>query len=76
MFNFLNRNKIVEKSLNCVNIVENFKHVEPLMEYFKKETGIDFENKKEIIRTKTSRGIGCGGLGAIEHRGQHNRRSV
>ncbi len=52
MFNFLNRNKIVEKSLNCVDIVENFKHVEPLMEYFKKETGIDFENKKEIIRTK------------------------
>jgi chemotaxis protein methyltransferase CheR len=51
MFGFF-RKKQKEEIKETPAVVENFDDVEDLITYFKKETGLDFFNKKEITKNK------------------------
>ncbi len=51
MFGFFKKKQKKEKKEVAI-LVENFEDVEDLITYFKSETGLDFFNKKEIIKNK------------------------
>ncbi|MDQ7044230.1 MAG: CheR family methyltransferase [Sulfurimonas sp.] len=53
MFDFFKVQKVrVEEKK--VTIKEDFQNIDPLCEYFKKETGIDFENQKVVLKSKVA----------------------
>ncbi len=51
MFNFFKKKPKIEIEKKYA-IIESFEDIEELITYFKKETGIDFFNKKQIIKNK------------------------
>lgn len=53
MFGFFKKQPVMageEKKIEAR--IQDFTDVQPMIDYFKNETGIDFENKKEIVKNK------------------------